>query len=430
LIDRSASTPESHQAAPLTLSFHDSVRHLSDERLDALTASANVFFGRHWLRMLDAVDLSSLVRGEVSARYAIVSQRDTPIALCPFFVTRSKTIHPHYSLEKFFFTHWKEDLERLDPDSRRWSTLAVTVADTYRALAWRVGAGVHGAVVVASPLSLRGGILCASPATEAARRAREMIIKGLQALAESEGCPLYFYGVDQAQTALREALTEASFQQLFLFDDNVIEVRGSALEDYLGQFKSDARRLLKKEMAQARAAGVRFERVSQWGEMGAWWERFYEVTYSQYGQEHFRHPAQFWADLARHVSPQAQAVVALQGSEPIGFSLLLYKQEELWFWRVGRAETGATETPLYFNLAFYEPMRRAYELGARRFWLGPGGYETKRRRGARREAVHGFLWIPRRRSRMILGPYLSLFSRLNQALTGGRTQNPRLGKAP
>lgn len=109
----------------LTLKLHDSVSHLSDAALDALTGSANVFFGRRWLRMLDSMDLSSLVRGELSMRYAIVSQQDVPIALCPFFITRSKSIHPHYSLEKFFFTSWKADLERLNPDSRRWSGLAV-----------------------------------------------------------------------------------------------------------------------------------------------------------------------------------------------------------------------------------------------------------------------------------------------------------------
>ncbi len=183
-------------------------------------------------------------------------------------------------------------------------------------------------------------------------------------------------------------------------------------------------------MVQAREGGVRFERVSRLGEMGEQLERFYEVTYSQYGKDHFYHPAWFWAALEQHVSPEAEAVVAMKGGEPVGFSLLLHKREELWFYRVGRAETGATDSALYFNLAFYEPLRRAYQLGARRLWLGPGAYETKRRRGARRHAVHGFLWIPRRWSRTILQPYLSLFSRLSRAQMDGGAQNPRVGKAP
>ncbi|WP_438020336.1 GNAT family N-acetyltransferase [Sorangium sp. So ce315] len=414
----------------LALTFHGSVSHLSDAELDALTAGASVFFGRRWLRMLDAVDLASLVRGELSLRYAIVSQQGVPIALCPFFITRSKTIHPHYSLEKFFFTSWKADLERLNPGSASWSGLAIAVADAYRRLAWLSGAGADGAVVVASPLSLRGGVLCAPQPTPVAERARKMVVEGLRELAASEQCPLYFYGVPEEDVALREALTGASFQELFLFYDNLVDVPGEGLEDYLGKFKSDARRLLKKEMAQARREGVRFERVSRLGEMGGHFERFYEVTYSQYGKEHFRNPAWFWAALERHVSPEAEAVVAMKGAEPVGFSVLLHKQEDLWFYRVGRAETGASASALYFNLAFYEPMRRAYQLGARRLWLGPGGYETKRRRGARRHAVSGFLWIPRRWSRKVLRPYLSLFSRLSRAQVQGDPRSARMGEAP
>jgi hypothetical protein len=411
----------------LTLTFHGSLSHLSDAALDALTAGASVFFGRRWLRMLDAVDLASLVRGDLSLRYAIVSQRGVPIALCPFFITRSKSIHPHYSLEKFFFTSWKADLERINPDSSSWSGLAVTVAEIYRRLAWVSGAGANGGVVVASPLSLRGGVLCTPQPAPVAQQARRLLIEGLRELAASERCPLYFYGVAEEEAALREALTAASFQEIFLFYDNVVDVPGERIEDYLGQFKSDARRLLKKEMAQARSGGVRFERISRLGEMGEQLERFYEVTYSQYGKEHFCHPAWFWAALERHVVPEAEAVVAVEGAAPVGFSLLLHKQEEMWFYRVGRAETGATASALYFNLAFYEPIRRAYELGARRLWLGPGAHETKRRRGARRHAIYGYLWIPGRWSRTVLQPYISVFSRLSRAQAEGGARSARTG---
>jgi predicted N-acyltransferase len=408
----------------LTLKFHDSVSHLSDAELDVLTAEANVFFGRHWLRMLDAVDLAFMVRGELSPRYALVTQQGTPVALCPFFITRSKSIYPSYSPEKFFFTSWKGSFA----NAGGWSRVAVGVADLYHRLAWLSGAGVDGALVVTSPLSMRSSIACAAQPAELARRCREMILSGLKELAASERVPLFFYGVDSEETALREALTAASLQELFIFDDNVIDVRGQGLEDYLGLFKSDVRRLLKREMAHARDAGVRFERVRRLGEMGEQLERFYEVTYSKYSKEHFRHPPAFWAALEQHVSPQAEALVAYQGSEALGFSLLLHKREEVWFYRVGRAEAGPAETPLYFNLAFYEPLRRAYELGARKLWLGPSGYETKRRRGARRQGLYSYLWIPGRWSRTVLRPYLSAYHRVTLAMGGSSSQGSRLRK--
>jgi uncharacterized protein len=413
----------------LTLQFHGSVSHLSDAALDALGAGPSMFLTRRWLRLLDALDLAPLVRGELSLRYAAVSRGGEVVALCPFFVTHSKSIHPHYSLEKFFFTGWKADLERLNPASRGWSEQAAAAASLYRALAWGSGAGAEGGVVVASPLSLRGGVLCAPGAADVAGRARSMIVEGLREVAAGEGLPLYFYGVDEGQVELREALLGASFQELFLFDDNVIDVCGAGIDDYLGRFKSDARRRLKREMARPGDV-VRYERASGLGEMGAQLERFYEVTYSKYGEDHFAHPPWFWAALERHVAPQAEAVMALEGARPVGFSLLLHGGDDLWFYRVGRAEAGPAESPLYFNLAFYEPMRRAYQLGARRLWLGPGGYETKRRRGARRHPVYGYLWIPRRWSRAVLRPYLSLFSRLNRGHVAGEPHRPRVDAAP
>ncbi|NMO18689.1 GNAT family N-acetyltransferase [Pyxidicoccus fallax] len=410
----------------LTLKFHDSVSHLSDAELDVLTSDTSVFFGRRWLRLLDSVDLSAMARGELSLRYAIVTQQGVPVALCPCFITRSKTIYTPYSLEKFFFTSWKGTFANAGGFSR----LAVTVADLYRALAWMSGAGMDGGVFVTSPLSMRSGIACAPQPPESARQCRELILKGLRELAASEQLPLYFYGVDGEDTALREELTAASFQEIYIFDDNVIDVRGEGLDSYLGQFKSDARRLLKREMAHARDAGVRFERVSKMGEMGEQLERFYEVTYSKYGSEHLRHPSWFWGALEQHVSPEAEAVVAYQDGAPIGFSLLLHKHEEVWFYRVGRAEAGASETPLYFNLAFYEPLRRAYELGAKRLWLGPSGYETKRRRGARRHALYSYLWIPQRWSRTVIQPYVSAYSRVTKMMVPGATQNVRVRKGP
>ncbi|NTX62450.1 GNAT family N-acetyltransferase [Myxococcus sp. CA051A] len=411
----------------LTLKFHDSVRHLNDEALDVLTSESSVFFGRRWLRMLDAVDLPFMVRGELSLRYAIVSQGEVPVALAPCFITRSQNIYTPYALEKFFFSSWKKGFANAGGLSR----VAVTVADLYHSLARLTGAGIDGGVFVTSPLSMRSGIICSPQSPELARQARELILQGLRELATSERLPLYFYGVDGDDAALREALNSTSFQEVFIYDDNVIDVPpGESLDAYLGQFKSDARRFLKKEMAHVRDAGVSFERVSRMGEMGELLERFYEVTYSKYGSEHIRHPPAFWSAIEQHVSPEAEAVVGYQGGEPIGFSLLLQKHDEVWFYRVGRAEAGASETPLYFNLGFYEPLRRAYELGARKLWLGPSAYETKRRRGARRHPLFSYLWIPGRWPRTVLQPYVSAYSRVTKAMAAGSPQKNRMRKTP
>jgi predicted N-acyltransferase len=399
----------------LTLRIQDSLSHLSDEALDALTAKANVFFGRRWLRMLESLDLSWMARGTLSLRYVVVSDGQAPVALCPFISTRSKSIYFHYSLEKFFFTAWRGEFERLNPANARWGQQVFTLVNLYRRLVWAAGAGVDGCMMAASPLSTRGGIVCAPMPTDVVRRARRMIIEALRGLAGEERLPLCFYGVEQDDAELRQVLADAAFHEFFLFHDNLIELTGQSLEDYLGRFRSDVRRRFKREMARVQEVGLRLERTSGIGALGDHMEHLYEATYSRYGDDHFRHPAWFWKSLERYLSPEAEAVVAFQGATPVGFSLLLHKGEDLWFYRVGRRyEEAQADASLYFNLAFYEPIQRAFQVGARRLWLGPSAYETKRRRGARRHALYSYIWLPRRRSRALLLPYVSVFSSLSR----------------
>jgi predicted N-acyltransferase len=152
-------------------------------------------------------------------------------------------------------------------------------------------------------------------------------------------------------------------------------------------------------------------------------EQLYDATYSKYGDEHFHHPASFWSALGRHVAPHAEAVIASCGNEPVGFSALLHKNDDLYFWRVGRTYEGTvSDAPVYFNLAFYEPIKRALELGAKRIWLGSGAWEAKRRRGALGHALYSYIWFPRRWARWVLMPYLETFTRISQQQMAEATQ--------
>src|SRR5437867_4883055 len=125
------------------------------------------------------------------------------------------------------------------------------------------------------------------------------------------------------------------------------------MDKYLNQFRSNARHRFKREMKQAQEAGVRFETSNDLARLGDCLETLYDSTYSKYGEDHFYHPAKFWSALEKFLGPQAEAIVAYRGGEPVGFSLLLNKQDDLWFYRVGRSYKGnESQASTYFNLAF------------------------------------------------------------------------------
>lgn len=48
-------------------------------------------------------------------RYVVESRGGGPVGICPFIVTRSKSIYWFYSLDKFYFSSWQDQLLQLDP---------------------------------------------------------------------------------------------------------------------------------------------------------------------------------------------------------------------------------------------------------------------------------------------------------------------------
>jgi predicted N-acyltransferase len=401
----------------------DSLTSFTDEQLDRVTANAPVFFDRGWFRMLDAIDLEPLVRGKISLRYVVVTRGTEPIAVCPFIVTRSDSIYFFYSLKKFFFTSWQAELLRLNPEKASFIRWIGVVVAAYLGFARATGAGTEGWVLAVSPLSHRGDIAIAPMTAGDESIVRDKVIDALQEVAKDENLPLCFFGVQQEKAELRESLRRQDFEELFLVNDNLLQLPVSSFAEYLDLFRSDARRLFNREMKQTREAGVRFEITHDLAEVSQCLEKLYDATYSKYGEEHFHHPASFWSALGRHVAPHAEALVAYRAREPVGFSALLHKNDDLYFWRVGRSYDGEIgEAPVYFNLAFYEPVKRALELGAKRIWLGSGAWEAKRRRGAVGHALYSYIWFPRRWARWVLMPYLETFTRISQKQMADATQ--------
>jgi predicted N-acyltransferase len=410
---RAVATPP---AGALRVEVRESIDGIDAAALDRITSRSNVFFDLRWFRLIESVALRALVGGDVTVRYVVAWAGSTPVAICPVLITRSSEVHLFYSLEKFFFTPWwSSGLEKHAPgmaSRARWARLAVSIC---RMLARVARAGVSGWMLAVSPLSHRAEVAVAPLGEELERAARDAVIRTLQDLATELGLPLCFLGLQHDSDALRDALARRGFDEVFLAYDNVLELTGGTFEDYLGRFKSDARRLLRREIRAASDAGVHFERTTSLAALGPVLDALYRSTSARYSDDFFRQPPEFWAALEKHVGDHVEAIVARGADGPTGFSLLLRKNDELWFHRVGRSYGSDTaDAAVYFNLAFYEPVKRALEVGARRIWLGFGAWEAKRRRGAVARPIFSAFWFPRRWSRALLRPYLARFGEVSR----------------
>jgi predicted N-acyltransferase len=400
----------------LTVRIHRSLAETSDAALDRVTQDSSVFFDRGWLRMLDGLDLSPLCRGEVELRWALAERDGQLVGVCPFMVTRSSSVYFFYSLEKFFFTPWwREGAKELGPETDRLATWLSRFVNVYRRLARAARGGIEGWVLAVSPLSQRGDVALAPMTPREEHEVRGAVVAALKDVARAEDLPLCFCGVPEERASLRWSLAESGLDEVFLGYDNLLEIGADSFDGWMGRFKSEARRLFTREAKQARAAGIRFETTQQLGALGDHLARLYENTSSRYGDDHCHHPAGFWAALQQHVGSRAEAVVAYQQDRPVGFSLLLEKQGDVWFHRVGRAYEGpAAAAPTYFSLAFYEPIKRSLERGAKRIWLGFGSWEAKRRRGSIGHPLYSYFWFPRPWARAVVLPYLKLFGKVSR----------------
>ena len=415
---------------PIRARVVESLRGFSDEALNRVTSSAGVFCDRRWFRMLDSLDTSALVGGRVEQAYVVATRardRDSRVesrvtgepsellAVCPFMITRSPDVYFFYSLDKFFFSHWPEEAPRLNPDRERHFRRLARAVGLYRRLLRATGVRLDSWVLAASALSHRGGVALAPLRPAERTEVLRLVVNQLQDLAADENLPLCFFGIDEQQHELRAALSRHGCEETFLVFDNLLALNGElSLDDYLDRFKSDARRLFKREIRQTQTGGVTFVRQRRLSDVADQLAQLYATTYGRYGDEHFHHPAEFWSALETHLGDSAEALLAYHGSQLVGFSLLLAKNE-LWFYRVGRCyNSPARELPIYFSLAFYEPVKRAIELGLKNVWLGSGAWQAKHRRGAVGRALYSYLWWPRRWDRWTLAPYLSGFSQISR----------------
>ncbi len=388
-----------------------SLAELGDEVLDRITADSSIHLDRRWLRLIDAVDLATCLRGALDLAYAVAYLGDDPVAVCPFFRSASPTLYFAFSIDRFYLTGWQKELARVAPERAGLLRLVRPLFAAYRACLRATGALPRPWIMATSPLSPRGGIAVAAIGEERAGAARAAVIDALKGLAAEDGSILAFFGVAEDDQGLRRALGQASFDEVFFGHDMAVDLPEGGFSAYLDGFKASRRKMMLKEMEAVRREGIRFAVETDLRRLGPALEQLYDRTASKYNDEHVRHPPELWDALQQKLGPSAEAICAWRGESLVAFSELLHKRD-LWVPHTGRLH--ADEGPVYFSVALYEPIRRAYELGATRVWFLPGAFESKRRRGALGHALYSCFWCPRVRSRLLLMPWIRAFGRMSE----------------
>lgn len=65
---------------------------VSADAFEEITADGHVFASAAWYRLLEQLDLSSLIGGQVELQFAIVTADDAPVAVCPVLRKRRRDL--------------------------------------------------------------------------------------------------------------------------------------------------------------------------------------------------------------------------------------------------------------------------------------------------------------------------------------------------
>ncbi len=221
----------------------------------------------------------------------------------------------------------------------------------------------------------------------------------LRRTAVRNGAGLLIFPQCRRRLAAPEALTLDSLP------DHVLHLPGNSFNDYLAQFPRKRRYNMKRE---ARLA-PRIERLPVEG---------YEETIAslhwrtcQRQGSRRKTPAAFFRVFGQHLGDRYRLLLARQDGISTGVMTYYQADEHIRLFHIGVRERDLS----YFSLAFYEPIRIAYEHGIRRISLGIGAGRAKRLRGA--EAIPMWCcYVPLNRTAAVVLKLVQLDCRLRRKL--------------
>lgn len=184
-------------------------------------------------------------------------------------------------------------------------------------------------------------------------------------------------------TALNAALDDLGFTRSAGTFTSELQLPGSNFDDYLASFTKHRRQSIRHEMRVVAEAGVEIRKrtlsecIDQLVELRLSLKRKYGRTPNEPKER------KTFEDLMSNFSDdELHVLTAEAGTATIGFGLdLIYN--DVWHGIVSGTDYDDPRSNFVsFELDFYSPIRRAYEIGIKEFQLGLASWEAKHHRGA------------------------------------------------
>lgn len=251
-----------------------------------------------------------------------------------------------------------------------------------------------GPVFRLGPLHGYGEHLLLSPGLDPRRRASciHAMVDRIERDAAHEGASLFAFNVSERQHELYEVLVNRGYHRTAAHPKNRLDIRWQSFDEYLSDQSAvtgKMRRTIRLQMRKNVQAGVCIRESSE--------NQDKQTLYRLVRDHHLRlngasypYTERLFDSLEEHLGPKVLILVAEKGGDTVGVSVMLRHRDSGWTSFIGLDHARTGNDFSYFNIGYYEIIRRAIEMRLQTLYYGDMMYRVKRRRGCRLEQSHVF----------------------------------------
>jgi len=202
-----------------------------------------------------------------------------------------------------------------------------------------------------------------------------------------------FLCVSASETNLMDSLNDFGYWKFFWRNTYSIKIQWKNFDEYLMSLNRQTRENIRRELRKSDENGVKIEVVSEFGHLSGVLSNLYSNLFMKYNKKQTSYyDASFFENLSKHAGDRVILFVATKKGKIVGFALCMRQNENLEGFKCGFDYSARSKNDfVYFNLAYYTPIKWAIENGIKEVYFGTGMERIKSKRGCKPDETFSFV---------------------------------------
>jgi predicted N-acyltransferase len=221
---------------------------------------------------------------------------------------------------------------------------------------------------------------------EERRHVLDRLLDAIEAEAERLGAGVSFAPVPEQERELLSALRGRGYNCTDSSPLAHLDIRWRSFEEYLrflATISRNSKRTVSEQIKGLRRSGIRIERIVDVSRHSARLHELMNAHCLRYNGISFPFTAAFFSHLKEQLGDDAVIYAAVRDDTLLGACIMIRRRRVGSVRMIGVDRAAAGNSFIYFNIAYYAPIRDAIEWGIERLYFGTTMYEIKLRRGCR-----------------------------------------------